>query len=134
VEGRSIRCFPQAGTLARARFNKMGITGARIASIQALARAVHAGELTLEPHADPTETYNALLALPGIGPWTAEYVVMRALKHPDAFPSSDLGLLRAFDGVYGRRIKPNELEALAENWRPWRSYAALTLWQHTSGG
>jgi AraC family transcriptional regulator of adaptative response / DNA-3-methyladenine glycosylase II len=134
VDGRAIQCFPRPGVLSRARFNAMGITSARIASIRALSRAVEEGQLILESHAEPLATYDALVALPGIGPWTAEYVVMRVLKHPDAFPSSDLGLLRAFDTVYGRRIKPKELEALAENWRPWRSYAALTLWQHSSGG
>lgn len=133
VNGRAVQCFPRPSTLARARFNSMGILSSRIATIRALAQAVASGALVLESHADPETTCDALLELPGIGPWTAQYIVMRALKHPDAFPSSDLGLLRAFDRAMGRRIKPKELEALADNWRPWRAYAALTLWQHSSG-
>ena len=69
----------------------------------------------------------------GIGNWTAEYVAMRALKNPDAFPASDLGLLRAFDSVDGRRLRPRELEARALEWRPWRAYAALLIWGSEGG-
>ncbi len=128
------RVFPEAGTLARARFNDMGITGARIATIRSLARAIESGELSLELHDDPVAVRERLLAIPGIGPWTAEYIVMRALKDPDAFPTADLGLLRAFDDVKQRRIKPKELDELSEQWRPWRAYAALSLWAAHSGG
>ena len=66
----------------------------------------------------------------------AEYVAMRALKNPDAFPAADLGLLRAFDHVDGRRLRPRDLEARALAWRPWRAYAALLIWSsdHGAGG
>jgi 3-methyladenine DNA glycosylase/8-oxoguanine DNA glycosylase len=62
--------------------------------------------------------------LPGIGPWTANYIAMRALGDPDAFPASDLGLLTA-----SRASSPRKLAELAERWRPWRSYAAMYLWE-----
>jgi AraC family transcriptional regulator of adaptative response / DNA-3-methyladenine glycosylase II len=73
------------------------------------------------------ETALKLTALPGIGPWTAQYVAMRALREPDAFPASDLGLLRAMETSEGRP-SPAALSATAEAWRPWRAYAALRLW------
>jgi AraC family transcriptional regulator of adaptative response / DNA-3-methyladenine glycosylase II len=71
----------------------------------------------------------ALQELPGIGPWTAEYVAMRALGDPDAFPHSDLGLMQALE-----LDKPAALLTRAEAWRPWRAYAALHLWQSAGGG
>jgi AraC family transcriptional regulator of adaptative response / DNA-3-methyladenine glycosylase II len=69
-----------------------------------------------------------LCALPGIGEWTAQYIALRALHEPDAFPASDVGLLRAMDGCLGRRASAEELLALAQAWRPWRAYAAQHLW------
>ena len=70
-------------------------------------------------------------ALPGIGEWTAQYIAMRALREPDAFPAADIGLLRAMAGADGTRPTPAALLAHAEAWRPWRAYAAQHLW--TSG-
>ena len=74
------------------------------------------------------------MSIRGIGDWTAQYVAMRALKYPDAFPASDLGLLKAMAG--DGEISPAELIQRAEAWRPWRAYAALLLWSslHGSGG
>jgi AraC family transcriptional regulator of adaptative response / DNA-3-methyladenine glycosylase II len=69
-----------------------------------------------------------LRALPGIGEWTAQYIAMRELREPDAFPAADVGLLRAMSDSDGRRPSPEELLARAEAWRPWRAYAALHLW------
>ncbi len=128
------RHFPEPERLMRARFNDMGLIGSRIRSIRDLARAVVSGHLSLDEDADPVETQQELMKIRGIGDWTAQYIAMRALKDPDAFPASDLGLLRAFDGRFGRRIKPSELEQLSEAWRPWRAYAALLLWRSGSGG
>ncbi|MDJ0761200.1 MAG: Ada metal-binding domain-containing protein [Woeseiaceae bacterium] len=128
------RHFPEPERLARARFNDMGLIGSRIQSIRDLARAVVKGDLSLNEDADPVETRQELLKIRGIGDWTAQYIAMRALKDPDAFPASDLGLLRAFDESLGRRIKPAELENLSEAWRPWRAYAALLLWRTSTGG
>jgi AraC family transcriptional regulator of adaptative response / DNA-3-methyladenine glycosylase II len=76
-----------------------------------------------------------LRSLPGIGEWTAQYIAMRELREPDAFPVADIGLLRAMSAGSGVRPSPAELLAHAERWRPWRAYAALHLWAsepHTS--
>jgi AraC family transcriptional regulator of adaptative response / DNA-3-methyladenine glycosylase II len=122
-----VRLFPVAESLASARFRGIGLTAGRCRAIRALARAVRDGSIDLEPSADPEETTGRLQALPGIGPWTAGYVAMRALRHPDAFPAEDLWLRRALstnnDPVPARRL----LER-AEDWRPWRAYAAMYLW------
>lgn len=124
--------FPTPEQLMRVRFNDMGIVGARIETIRHVARAAVDGQLKFDAAQDPDAFYEQIRLLRGIGDWTAQYVAMRALKHPDAFPSSDLGLLRAFD-VSGRdRLKPAALAAMAEEWRPWRAYAALLLWSSTS--
>jgi AraC family transcriptional regulator of adaptative response / DNA-3-methyladenine glycosylase II len=116
--------FPQPERLADADIAAIGMPASRAEAIRALARSVARGELRLEPGADPTETRARLVALPGIGDWTAAYVAMRALREPDAFPSGDLGLRRALG------IARAELDARAERWRPWRAYAAMLLWQH----
>jgi AraC family transcriptional regulator of adaptative response / DNA-3-methyladenine glycosylase II len=70
-----------------------------------------------------------LVALPGIGEWTACYIAMRALREPDAFPAADIGLIRALAGGSGTRLNAAELAARAEAWRPWRAYAAMHLWR-----
>jgi AraC family transcriptional regulator of adaptative response / DNA-3-methyladenine glycosylase II len=85
------------------------------------------GTLDLDGGMAPEVVRERLLALPGIGPWTADYVALRALGEPDAFPAGDLGLRRAF-AVSGRPLAPRELEERAKAWRPWRGYAALLLW------
>jgi AraC family transcriptional regulator of adaptative response / DNA-3-methyladenine glycosylase II len=74
------------------------------------------------------EAVARLRELPGIGEWTAQYIAMRELREPDAFPATDIGLLRAMAGADGRRPTPAELLARAERWRPWRAYAAVHLW------
>jgi AraC family transcriptional regulator of adaptative response / DNA-3-methyladenine glycosylase II len=103
---------------------KLGMPGARARSVVALARAVAGGELTLSPSADIEATLDKLRALPGIGEWTAQYIAMRALAWPDAFPHTDLGVRKAL----GRR-GAHEVLAAAEPWRPWRAYAVMHLWQ-----
>lgn len=115
---------PRADILAEADLASIGLPRVRAASLQALARAVCDGSLRLDGSAAVSEVMEKLCTLPGIGPWTANYIAMRGLGDPDAFPSSDLGLLKAA-GV----SSPRRLEALAEAWRPWRSYAALYLWE-----
>jgi AraC family transcriptional regulator of adaptative response / DNA-3-methyladenine glycosylase II len=101
----------------------IGLPRARALSIHALARAVVGGELRLVPGGNVHETMRRLASLPGIGPWTAQYIAMRALRWPDAFPSSDLALRRAA-GV----STPAKLGRAAERWSPWRAYAAMHLW------
>jgi AraC family transcriptional regulator of adaptative response / DNA-3-methyladenine glycosylase II len=130
------RLFPTPQKLARARFNDMGLVGSRAETIRRVARSVAKGELSFTASQDSDEFCRSLVAIRGIGEWTAQYVCMRALKHPDAFPASDLGLLRAFDEPGRERMRPAELLGRAENWRPWRAYAALLLWSRApaSGG
>lgn len=127
------RLFPSPEKLVRARFNNIGLVGARAETIRRVARAVVNSELSFDPSQDPGEFCASLISIKGIGDWTAQYVAMRALKNPDAFPASDLGLLRAFDGEGEDRLRPNELAAMAEEWRPWRAYAALLLWSSLLG-
>jgi AraC family transcriptional regulator of adaptative response / DNA-3-methyladenine glycosylase II len=102
----------------------LGIIGSRARSIIALAQETVSGRLRLEPGASPEETISQLVALPGIGAWTAHYIAMRALRWPDAFPKEDVVLRKHLGGVTAA-----EAEALSQAWRPWRSYATLHLWQ-----
>jgi AraC family transcriptional regulator of adaptative response / DNA-3-methyladenine glycosylase II len=87
--------------------------------------------VVIDPGADPHELRQSLVALPGIGPWTAEYVAMRALRDPDAFMPTDLGIRRAAHAL-GFPDDPVHLTALTESWRPWRSYAMAHLWSMPS--
>ncbi|HZU78843.1 MAG TPA: AlkA N-terminal domain-containing protein, partial [Acidimicrobiales bacterium] len=100
---------------------------ARRAAVAGLAAAVADGRLAIDPGASPVELRAALVTLPGIGPWTAEYVAMRGLGDPDSFLPSDLGTRR---GAAARGVPddPRSLAAHAERWRPWRSYAQMHLW------
>ena len=101
--------------------------GSRRRALVALAEAVAAGAVTIDPGTDPTELRATLLALPGIGPWTAEYVALRALRDPDAFLPTDLGIRRAAQAL-GQPDDVGHLTQVAEAWRPWRSYAMVHLW------
>ena len=96
-------------------------------ALVALAEAVGRGEVVIDPGADPAELRQSLVRLPGIGPWTAEYVAMRALRDPDAFMPTDLGIRRGARAV-GLPDDPGHLIAATESWRPWRSYAMVHLW------
>jgi AraC family transcriptional regulator, regulatory protein of adaptative response / DNA-3-methyladenine glycosylase II len=116
------RLFPEPSALADAPLEEIGLTRQRAGALRALAAAVASEQLALAPGADPAAARDALLALPGIGPWTAELVLLRALGEPDAFPAGDLGLCRAL-GCDARAV-----ERRAERWRPWRGYAAMLLW------
>ena len=115
---------PNADKLADADLTGIGLPRARAESLRSLARAVSDGSLRLDGSVAASEVIEGLCALPGIGSWTANYIAMRALGDPDAFPSSDLGLLKAAGSS-----SPRRLEEMAEAWRPWRSYAALYLWE-----
>lgn len=101
----------------------LGLTKSRAECLLALARAVATGDLGLEPGVNVEATIERLKQLPGIGDWTAQYIAMRALRWPDAFPYSDLGLRKALGETSSKRI----LE-IAESWRPWRAYALVHLW------
>lgn len=127
------RTFPTAARLAElgaAAIATIGLPAARAATIARLAEATVAGTVGFHRGGDPRATIAALEALPGIGPWTAHYLAMRALRWPDAFPSGDLVLRR------GLRVETaRAAERHAEAWRPWRAYAAMYLWKsHAAGG
>jgi AraC family transcriptional regulator of adaptative response / DNA-3-methyladenine glycosylase II len=107
-----------AGLIAR-----VGMPEARARTVIALARAVADGNLVLAPHTDVEATLERLRALPGVGEWTAQYIAMRALAWPDAFPHTDLGVMKTLGAKNARRV----LEA-GEAWRPWRAYAVMHLW------
>ncbi len=125
--------FPTPEKLARARFNNVGLTKSRAETIRRVAQAVITGAINFDTSQDPEDFRESMLAIRGIGDWTAQYVAMRALKYPDAFPASDLGLLRAFDKEGSERLRPAALEELSQGWRPWRAYAALLLWSSEPG-
>jgi AraC family transcriptional regulator of adaptative response / DNA-3-methyladenine glycosylase II len=101
--------------------------GARRRALLGLAAALAEGEPTLDVGADREEARRRLLALPGIGPWTADYIAMRALRDPDAFLPSDLGVRHALEQL-GQDSRPTAAERLAERWRPYRAYAVQHLW------
>jgi AraC family transcriptional regulator of adaptative response / DNA-3-methyladenine glycosylase II len=116
-----------AGVTA-AEISALGIVGARARCLAGLARAVLERKVTLSFAPNVDEQIEALMSLPGIGPWTAQYIAMRALHWPDAFPSGDLMLMRAANATQ------KELQRHAERWRPWRAYATHYLWHSLARG
>jgi AraC family transcriptional regulator, regulatory protein of adaptative response / DNA-3-methyladenine glycosylase II len=116
--------FPKASVVARADLSTLGLTTARARALQGFAAAMASGDLTLDRGTGLDETVRALCALPGIGPWTANYVAMRACGERDAFPGSDLAL---------RQELGADPLAVAEAWRPWRAYAAMHIWAAHAG-
>jgi len=122
-----IRLFPSAARIAALPPDDLlchGLTRARARTLVALANVVASGKILLEPGGDVDATIEALTALPGIGTWTANYIAMRALRWPDAFLASDLGVLRTMG-----ETKPARALRESESWRPWRSYAVIHLWR-----
>jgi AraC family transcriptional regulator of adaptative response / DNA-3-methyladenine glycosylase II len=119
------RIFPRPGELAAASDDVFSMPGARRDTIRRLARAVADGDLELDVGSDPAVAHRQLLALEGIGPWTADYVVMRGLGHPDTFLTKDLGVRHALArlGLDDQR---------GSRWAPWRSYAVHHLWASLS--
>ena len=125
------RLFPRVAALANASpdaLGRLGIVKQRQAAIQALAGAVLTQGLQLHPGADVEATMSALKALPGIGDWTAQYIAMRALRWPDAFPAGDVALQRAL-GLQDCKHPAKEAELKSKAWQPWRSYAVIRAWQ-----
>jgi len=119
--------YPDASAIASLSIDDIaqhGIISSRARSITELARAISNKEISLHPNVDIEDTLAKLLNIYGIGPWTAQYVAMRILSWPDAFPHSDLGIKKALG-----ESDPKKILAIAEQWRPWRAYAALHLWK-----
>jgi AraC family transcriptional regulator of adaptative response / DNA-3-methyladenine glycosylase II len=120
---------PLASRVAQASVDdiaKLGIISARARTIIALAQAQSSPELSLDNcvHHNPDDVIKRLIELPGIGPWTAHYIAMRALRWPDAFPKEDIAVRNNLGGVSAK-----EAEELSQAWRPWRSYAVLHIWR-----
>lgn len=126
--------FPGPGTICHLeapienQLGPLGIIGTRARSILALAEALETGFVTFSPCADPEIEMEKLIKLPGLGPWTVQYIGMRALGWPDAFPHTDYGVKKALSGMESRQILK-----LSQVWRPWRSYATINLWNSLKG-
>lgn len=122
-----LRPFPPADRLAALDPETLPMPRSRARALVTLCAAIAAGSLELRLGADPVEARAALLAIPGIGDWTASYIAMRALGDPDAFLATDLGIKRSLAAL-GQPTDRRSVEDMAERWRPWRSYAAQVLW------
>lgn len=118
--------FPEPAVLAEAPTEHLGMPGRRWETIRVLSRAVADDTLRLDRVQELETIIAALVDLPGIGRWTADYIALRGLSHPDAFPAGDLGLRKVVGG--GVPLSERELLRRAESWRPWRGYAAMLLW------
>src|SRR5712691_2662987 len=143
-DGTLTHCFPTVETLAAADPATLPMPRGRALALTGLGAALASGELSLDPGAERDQAESVLLALPGIGPWTASYIRMRALSDPDAFLPADVGVLHALAHLGALPVETGPTEtgpsartraakaagALAENWRPWRSYAVHHLWAY----
>ncbi|HYI62034.1 MAG TPA: AlkA N-terminal domain-containing protein [Acidimicrobiales bacterium] len=131
-DGELTHLFPSAAQVAAADPDLLPMPRARGRALVGLARAVADGEIALDAGADRDRTRAALLARPGIGPWTVEDIALRAFGDPDAFPATDLGVRRTLTRLAGPdAARPAAVAARAERWRPWRAYATLHLWTAT---
>ena len=122
------RLFPNAAQVAAADLGALRMPGARRAALTALASAAADDDRLFEADGSLDDAIARLRAVKGIGEWTAQYIALRALRHPDAFPASDVGLLRGAARETGTRPTPAALLRRAEGWRPCRAYAAQLLW------
>jgi AraC family transcriptional regulator, regulatory protein of adaptative response / DNA-3-methyladenine glycosylase II len=127
VDGIS-HAFPEPALLAAADIASLGMPRARGLALNSMAQRFASNPQVLNGSESLEEAVMLLRALPGIGEWTAQYIAMRELREPDAFPAADVGLMRAIQNVTGRRPTANEMLRMAERWRPWRAYAATHLW------
>ena len=125
------RLFPTPAALAQADLREIGLTATRAATISGMAQALLDGRVDFSAEQSLDAFVARWVALPGIGEWTAHYMAMRALSHPDAFPAADL-ILRRAAAAGGPALSTRALTALAESWRPWRAYAVMHLWRNAS--
>lgn len=121
--------FPTAGQIANTVDLSVGMPNSRLKTLKAIAQASLDDPGLFQPSGDVDEAIAKLTAIPGVGDWTAQYVAMRIIREVDAFPSSDIGLLRGAEKVLGEPMTPKRLALRAEAWRPWRAYAAQHLWR-----
>jgi AraC family transcriptional regulator of adaptative response / DNA-3-methyladenine glycosylase II len=132
-DGSLTHVFPTPTAVASTPLERFGLTRARAAALRGFAAAIADGSLDLGAFRDLDDAVSSLTALPGIGDWTAQYLAMRALGEPDAFPAGDLGVRQALQraparGGSGKLPSERETRERAERWRPWRAYAVLALW------
>ena len=120
--------FPVPERLAGADLTTLGMPRSRAATLSAVAAAVLEDPQLFSAQRDLEDAVRRLRAIAGVGEWTAQYIALRQLREPDAFPASDVGLLRALSDEHGTRPSAEQLLARAEPWRPWRAYAAQHLW------
>jgi AraC family transcriptional regulator of adaptative response / DNA-3-methyladenine glycosylase II len=125
--------FPAAKRLASAESIGLGMPGARLSSLKALAEAAATDPNLFRPFGTIEEAIVRLRAIRGVGEWTAQYIALRAIREMDAFPASDIGLLRGAARLDGVRPTSSSLLDRAESWRPWRAYAAQHLWAADAG-
>lgn len=130
--GPPLRLFPTPREVLDADLAGMGMPGARIAALRSIAAAALEDPRLFDRGPTVEATVARLRAIGGVGDWTAHYIAMRACGEPDAFPASDIGLLRGGADAEGRRPTPADLLRCAEAWRPWRAYAAHQLWARDS--
>lgn len=123
--------FPTPEALAESDLGAIGLTRTRADTVRGVARALLDGRVDFRPERTLDDFAARWVALPGIGPWTAQYIAMRALGHPDAFPAEDLVLQKTLPGD-GTRLTARALSARAEAWRPWRAYAVVHVWKAAS--
>jgi AraC family transcriptional regulator, regulatory protein of adaptative response / DNA-3-methyladenine glycosylase II len=123
--------FPSAAALAAADPDRLPMPRSRGRALLCLTDALASGQMGIGPDADPVAARAQLLELPGIGPWTAEYVALRALCDPDAFLAGDLGVKRALEAL-GENGSARNAARIAERWRPFRAYALMHLWASVS--
>ncbi len=133
ADGPVNRVFPTPEQLAEADVAATGMPGKRARTINNFAAAVAKGDVVFDDFDGLEDMVENLCALPGIGPWTANYIAMRGLGLADAFPVGDFGLVRAFE-ARGKTLSHAELTARAEAWRPWRAYATMHLWASSDAG
>jgi DNA-3-methyladenine glycosylase II len=125
--------FPTPAALAAVDLAQIGMPGKRVAALQGFAHAVATGDVPLDSAtADASGLRAALLALPGIGPWTVEYVAMRAWRDPDAWPAWDLVLMQSICARDPSLVRPTQQRTRTDAWRPWRAYAAMHLWNEVA--
>jgi AraC family transcriptional regulator of adaptative response / DNA-3-methyladenine glycosylase II len=133
ADGALTLVFPTPAQVASADLEVLRMPAARRKTIAATARAALADPHLFESLGTVEETVARLRSIPGVGDWTAQVIALRAAREPDAFPASDVGLLRGAAGASGSRPSPAELLERAERWRPWRAYAAQHLWTADAG-
>ncbi|HEY3919012.1 MAG TPA: AlkA N-terminal domain-containing protein [Stellaceae bacterium] len=127
-EGTLTHVFPEPKTLAKADLTTLGMPRSRAAALSAVAKDAIAKPQLFDAASGLEEAVAKLRAIRGVGEWTAQYIALRQLREPDAFPASDIGLMRAIAKHEGRGYSSAELLSRADRWRPWRAYAAQHLW------